>query len=42
MEKSMNPDDVVKELKSILCWVSQSTPAYDKIKHLIEKLGGRV
>ena len=42
MEESMNPDEVIKELKSILCWVSQNSAAYDKIKHLIERMGGKV
>jgi len=37
----MNPDDVLKELKSLLCWVSQGSAAHDKIKLLIEKLGGK-
>ena len=41
METCMNPDDVIKELKSLLCWVSQNSAAYDKIKHLIERLGGK-
>ena len=38
----MNPDDVIKELKSLLCWVSQGSAAHDKIKNLIERLGGKV
>ena len=38
----MSPDEVIKELKSILCWVSQNSSAYDKIKHLIERMGGKV
>ena len=38
----MNPDEVVKELKSILCWVSQSSAAYDKVILLIQRMGGKV
>lgn len=38
----MNQEELIKQLKSVLCWVSQSTPAYDKLKHLIETLGGKV
>ena len=38
----MSPDDVIKELKSILCWVSQGSTACEKIKHLIERMGGKV
>lgn len=38
----MNQQDLVKRLKSILCWVPSDSTAYTKLKELILQLGGRV
>ena len=38
----MNQQDIVKTLKSILCWVPSNSVGYDKLKELIIQLGGRV
>ena len=38
----MNQPDLIKRLKSILCWIPSNSVGYDKLKELIIQLGGRV
>lgn len=38
----MNAQDLIKQLKSIRCWVQSGSLAEKKIDELIIKLGGRI
>lgn len=38
----MSQPDLVKRLKSILCWIPSNSIGYDKLKELITQLGGKV
>lgn len=38
----MTQTDLIKQLKSILCWVQRDSTANIKLKELIVKLGGRI
>jgi len=42
MEKNMNQQELIKRLKSVLCWIQQDSNAAVKLKELIVQLGGRV
>lgn len=38
----MNQQELVKRLKTILCWIPSESTAASKLKELILQLGGKV
>jgi len=38
----MTQEQLIKTLKGIRCWIPESCPAKQKIKELIQQLGGKV